>query len=98
MTIAVSFTNSVQKKNGDQTLNLTGASASTNYVLEVTGSTVAWKKQTTVKTDGSGAASWTFSVQDHLPNETFTGSVRPLTEYSGTTTAAATATFTTKPA
>lgn len=98
MTIGVAVTNSVQKKNGDQTVNVTGASASTNYVLNVKGSSVSWTKSTTVKTDGSGAASWTFSQQDHLPNETFTVEIRPLTEYSGTTTAAATTTYTTKPA
>lgn len=75
------------------TASITGASASTDYILAATRSSGDVVRKP-VTTDGAGAATVTFVKQASRAGETWTFALRPASEYNGTTTAAATATAT----
>lgn len=90
MAAALTFSSSTPAENKDVTVNGTGFSATTSYVLTITMPNGTRLVQVT--SDGSGAFSHSFSVNAHFG--TIKVDARPLTEHLGTTTATATATAT----
>jgi hypothetical protein len=69
-------------------VTVAGASASTDYILTI-GLPSGWRTDAELHTDGSGGATYKFTPQ-HSGTPTF--DLRPKAEFTGTTTAAKTAT------
>ena len=90
MAIAVAFTPTTAKALQPVTVNITGGAASTAYGCTVTYPT-GGKTVLQFNTDGSGNAS--FTLVPPAPGK-ITTDIRPITEHTATTVAAATATLT----
>lgn len=90
MAVAVAFVPATAKALQPVVVNITGGVASTQYGVTIT-YTTGGKQVVVVTTDGAGAASFT-----HVPPAAgkVTIDVRPVTEHTATTAAAATATLT----
>jgi hypothetical protein len=89
MAVAVAFVPATAKALQPVAVNITGGAASTQYGVTI-GHTTGGKQIVVVQTDGTGAASFT-----HVPQGAgkVTVDVRPITEHTATTTAAASATL-----